>query len=443
MWRFYLALSVILLACSPQPVGVKPQASPSSSPSTQPSPEPVPVKSPEPRPESSPIASQITPPITIVNNLLANPGVENNADGVTPLYWEANHYGDNQALLALKKGDAFEGQHYLSTQMADYQDGDAKWIFDPLPLTGNQWYEYSTAYRADGRNRLIWVCNHSDGSRKFRSSGQSHASSTWAREKMKFYLSPASDCKVSVYHTLDRTGYLDSDAHALYQVAARPLPQAYVSVTFDDIWTTAATVGASELEQRGWKGSFYVTGVYARNSNSDYAKVDQLKTLIARGHEIGSHAETHSAMSTLDNQALDDQYRNNQAYLKFLGADPRGIAYPFGDFDEKVEIEGHRFHSYARTSLEGLNDADFDPFRLQIFPITNETTLDEVKTYIDDARRTSTWLILLYHDLKEGKSDSAYTTSAGDYRAALDYLQAQKMDVKPVKDVLKALGKLN
>ncbi len=435
MRRFYFALTFVLLACNMNP---SPTTTPQTSPSPGSTPEPI-VTS----PSSNPAPDQTPLPPQIVNNLLANPGVESSADGINPLHWQHDSFGSNQTQFALKSGDAFEGKHYLSIQMASYQNGDAKWVFDPLPLKEDEWYEYSTAYRADGRNRLIWSCTHSDGSRRFRTNSQSHANASWETKKIRFYLPPASDCKVSVLHVIDRAGYLDTDAHALYKVQARPLAQPYVSISFDDIWATAATVGAPELEKRGWKGSFYVTGVYARNSDTDYAKVDQIKTLIATGHEIGSHAENHIAMSKLDITGLDDQYRNNQAYLKFLGAEPLGIAYPFGDFDGQVEIEGHRFHNYARTSLEGLNDAGFDPFRLQIFPITNETTVAEVKQYIDDAKRTSTWLILLYHDLKESGGDPNYTTSVNDYREVLDYLQKQEMTVKPVKDVLKALGKLN
>jgi len=427
-----LALGLAALACVPQPETLLPPApQPSAAMSSDVSP-----ASPQSLPQ--PLPQPTVPPLSAAN-LLANGGVEqlSSLSASLPEAWSPDSWGElNASLHHVKAADAFSGQHYLAVEIRDYVSGDAKWVPEPQTLTPDRWYQYRTLYRSDGRNRLIWSCAEPEGRRRFYTLWQSHASAQWRSESFRFYVSPALNCASSLMHVVDREGWLHSDHHSLEPVAAAPLQRPLVSISFDDIWASAAEAGAAELDARGWKGSFYIAGNFARSGEAAHANPEQIRALIRQGHEIGSHSETHALMTSLNPDRLISELRDHRQYLEWLGAKPQGMAYPFGDFDREVEIETQRFHAYARTSLTGLNDRHLDPYRLKILPVTAETTTAELKRWADDAQRTSTWLILLFHDLNDTPGDYFYTSGLSQYREFLDYLAQRQLTVLPVAEAL-------
>ncbi|MGV3526195.1 MAG: polysaccharide deacetylase family protein [Candidatus Sericytochromatia bacterium] len=421
--RRILSAALLLAACAPAP-STAPLPSSTPTPSVSPS-------SPQPTPE--PMA-----PLTAAQgNVIPNPGAEQASDGQVA-DWVSDAWGEQESAFSWASDGAYSGQKYLSVSSQNHQSGDAKWIFGAQRLEPDSWYEYSDVSRADGRNRLIQACRYPDGQRRFYTIGQSHASTVWQRNAVRFYSPAASDCELSVFHILDRSGYLHTDHHQLVKVAPKPLKRPLVSVSFDDIYATAATTGAAELAARGWRGTFYVTGKFARLNDTTYAHPELLRQLQQAGHEVGSHASTHPYLSELPVGDLIGEIQGNRNYLTdVVGEAPAGIAYPFGDFDGAVEAEVQRFHRYARTSLVGLNDATLDPYRLRIVPVTRTTTTAELLSWVDDAARSSTWLILLYHDLQEGEEgDPDYTTSTQQYIDVLDHVKAQNLTVLTVEEAL-------
>ncbi|MBF2053332.1 MAG: polysaccharide deacetylase family protein [Candidatus Sericytochromatia bacterium] len=428
LFCLFLILTFGLLACAPTPPATQSPGVPEAS--VAPAAGASGIAPAQPRASAVPAPAPTLPPLS-AENLLSNGDAES-AEG-----WTADHWGDLQAQLRRETADdAYDGRHYLAAEVQNFAEGDAKWVHDPVTLAPG-WYEYSAAYRSDGRSRLIWSCTRPDGSRSFYTGGQTHSSADWQPLRLRFYVSPEqADCAISVMHVLDRNGWQHSDHHSLLPAAAHPLTRPLVSISFDDIWTSAATAGADLLEARGWKGSFYIAGNYVRSGEAAHANPDQVRALLQQGHEIGSHSQTHAMLSTLDYSELTQDLRDHHQYLEWLGADPRGMAYPFGDFDQQVETETQRFHAYARTSLTGLNDRLTDPYRLKIFPVTAATTTAELKRWVDDAQRTRTWLVFLFHDLNDTPGEYFYTTGLSQYRELLEYIAAQNLTVLPVDEAL-------
>lgn len=425
------SLALALLAClqlascgpSPQPAITQPTPGPQVSASAAPS----------ASASSSPSSSDLK-----VNNLIRNPGAEI-AQGSQPAFWQADFYGELSAQLAWKNDSPYSGLYYLSTQVSNYgAEGDAKWIFDPVPLNGGQWYEYRDQYRSDGRSRQIYSCRGSDGNRRFYNASQTHTSPSWHESVFRFYL--PQDCEVSVLHTLDRNGYLDTDHHQLRKVATAGFQEGLVSITFDDIWKTAFSKGLPELSKRGFKGSFYVTRLFSEEPGRQYANREDLLEIIRQGHEVASHSNTHKALSTQDLPTLLEDIRRSQNFLKELGVQTSGIAYPFGDFDDKVDTEVKRFHTYARTSLSGLNDQTSSRYRLKIIAVTTDTSTAELLRWIQAAYETRTWLIFLFHDLGTALPQNPYTTPFEQYTQVLDEIKAKGLKVVTVEQGLKETG---
>src|SRR4051812_23698238 len=87
-----------------------------------------------------------------------------------------------------------------------------------------------------------------------------------------------------------------------------------VLLTFDDGGVSFHTPIASLLEQRGWRGHFFVTT--DRIGTPGFLTEQQLRDLHARGHVIGSHSCSHpTRMAALTRSDLDGEWRQSVARL--------------------------------------------------------------------------------------------------------------------------------
>lgn len=84
-------------------------------------------------------------------------------------------------------------------------------------------------------------------------------------------------------------------------------------------------------------------------------------TRIYRGHEIAVHTLTHPFLSQLSDEAVIREVEEDRLALsEAFGEEVVGMAYPFGDVDERVKrlIAEHTGVRYARTTIETRN---FEP----------------------------------------------------------------------------------
>src|SRR6516164_2324888 len=76
-----------------------------------------------------------------------------------------------------------------------------------------------------------------------------------------------------------------------------PLPgnKALVSFTFDDVPRSACTVGAAILKKYKVHGTFYLATALMgeKRLGDDKLTLDDVQTLVADGHELGSHTLSH------------------------------------------------------------------------------------------------------------------------------------------------------
>lgn len=326
-------------------------------------------------------------PGNLVPNAFLSPA---RAKGEAPAGWTFGAWGANRAKGSWLPSGGVLGGRALRVDVSDYRDGDAKWSFDRVKLAGDTWYSYSDYHRSDGRSRILLSCRKTaDATVRNRSIGQSDASATWRRESVRFYLGPAADCEATILHLLDRNGFLETDLPALAPVQPRPLARPLVSLAFDDGWRSAVNRGRADLEARGLVGSYYLGESLIGDPDGHYASRAELQALLAeaarKGHEIGSHAAHHRRLSALRGRLRWQEMKANADWLSTLGVSRAGLAYPLGDFDAATEAQARALHAYARTSLEGLNDAATDRYRIEVLPVTTETETATILARIDDA----------------------------------------------------------
>jgi peptidoglycan/xylan/chitin deacetylase (PgdA/CDA1 family) len=111
---------------------------------------------------------------------------------------------------------------------------------------------------------------------------------------------------------------------------------------------------------------------------------DELRDVMARGWEVGSHTCTHPWLPRCDEAMLEHELAESKALLEqLLGAPCRTLAYPFGAYDERVA---------AATAGAGYDAAVTLPVRVPAWPYNpspvERTTLPRIGIYwADDWRR--------------------------------------------------------
>lgn len=73
-----------------------------------------------------------------------------------------------------------------------------------------------------------------------------------------------------------------------------------------------------------------------------------------KGHEIAVHCRTHPALTGLDDDAVRREIADDRSALeKLFGTEIRGMAYPYGAYDERVmRIAGECGIRFARTCAD-------------------------------------------------------------------------------------------
>jgi peptidoglycan/xylan/chitin deacetylase (PgdA/CDA1 family) len=114
---------------------------------------------------------------------------------------------------------------------------------------------------------------------------------------------------------------------------ARTPPGAALS--FDDAGGSALSAAAL-LEDRGWRGHFFVPT--AQIGAAGFLGPEDLRELDDRGHELGSHSHTHPAyMARLPRaQVLDEWQRSRGILGELLGREPATASVPGGSLSRAV-----------------------------------------------------------------------------------------------------------
>ncbi len=108
-----------------------------------------------------------------------------------------------------------------------------------------------------------------------------------------------------------------------------------VLITFDD-GGGSALAAARALEERGWRGQFFITTSLL--GTSGFLSPGDVSELAQRGHVIGSHSHSHPTyMGRLGVRELASEWGTSRQILsEILGAPPRTASVPGGFLSRSV-----------------------------------------------------------------------------------------------------------
>jgi peptidoglycan/xylan/chitin deacetylase (PgdA/CDA1 family) len=146
-----------------------------------------------------------------------------------------------------------------------------------------------------------------------------------------------------------------------------------VALTFDDGCESDLAVAAPRLADRGWTATFYVT--VAHVGRPGFLSRTQLRQLADLGFQVGSHAFTHTYLTSLDAQNLRTELSDSRRWLEDVtGREVRHFSCPGGRWSPLVaECAAACGYASVAVSRPVPNPPGADVFRLGRFAVTTAT----------------------------------------------------------------------
>jgi peptidoglycan/xylan/chitin deacetylase (PgdA/CDA1 family) len=191
----------------------------------------------------------------------------------------------------------------------------------------------------------------------------------------------------------------------------RPL----ISFSFDDAPQSAATAGAALLEERGVRGTFFVSAglAGAQAPMGRCARAADYRRLAAAGHELACHTHGHLDLGKAPaDEALADSALNAEALAGWAGSPPETFAYPYGDVSAgPKQALGERFR-LLRALHHGVIERACDLNQAPAVGIEGPAGEALARRWMETALARRAWLILYTHDVRENPSPWGCTPQA-------------------------------
>ncbi|MGA2656149.1 MAG: polysaccharide deacetylase family protein [Verrucomicrobiota bacterium] len=189
-----------------------------------------------------------------------------------------------------------------------------------------------------------------------------------------------------------------------------------ISFCFDDFPRSALTEGGAVLGHFGVKATYYVSlGLMdvERSSVGPMFRLDDLRAVMAAGHELGCHTFDHADAWTCSVAQFMDSISRNGACLARLGCGSRfrSFSYPKGQATPgtKTAIES-RFEC-CRGIYPGINASGADVNLLKACSIYGHgASLERLHKLIRANCAVGGWLVFYTHDVSTQPSRFGCTT---------------------------------
>ncbi len=371
-------------------------------------------------------------------NLVPNPELTGPPTGA-PDAWSV--YTSGASTVESGRGQDENG-NFLWTRVADYQDGEAKWEYQPVPVTPDQYLEFAATYRSERKVDVVAEFELADGGRAFRHLATVPPAGDWTRigKAVQVPENARTAVVTLVSHGNGTTGVRDYELIDVTQEGPLRWEQPRVSITFDDGWQSVYDHGLPLLEEHGFRSTQYVNP--SSLETPEFMTAEEIRQMHEAGHEIAAHSFEHVDLTAIGAGRLEEQMRRADDMLEDAGLGTDDLAPPYGRSDPQVDWYASKYFDIVRGTKHGINTRqNLEHHDLKVFYVTNETTPDELTAALEETSRMNGWLILVYHQIAHAESTDARTeemladrnTITDDALAAqLRLIDESGIDVQPV-----------
>lgn len=354
-----------------------------------------------------------------------------------PTAWYTSSWGDNSPEFEYVTTEGEDGTRSVKVTLSSYVSGDAKWVYEPQPVTAGDDYRFSGYYKSDVVPHVVVEFTKQNGDVSYfgLQRPQPQTTSDWQYYEDEFAV-PSGVVKATVFFFIDTVGWLQTDNYKIEEYSYQGFDRALVSLTFDDgaeanITTVLPYVNNLNIPTTHCYATSFVVG--------DEVQAQRVRDFYNAGHEICSHTITHPDLTTVSDETLVAELADSRSFLEsVIGVPVPNFATPFGAYNEHVNEVIRGLYQSHRTVDEGYNSKDnLDIYRLKVQNMKPTTTLAEFEEWVNKAKADKTWLILVYHDVnEESVGVTPFGTYTPDFQEQMDWLAASGVTVKTYQDAL-------
>jgi len=212
----------------------------------------------------------------------------------------------------------------------------------------------------------------------------------------------------------------------------------YVTFTFDDGYEDIFTNALPIFKKYNVSATCYIiTGLVGKEfENQKLMNWSHIKELQENGFEIGSHTVNHLDLTKLNSSSIVKELSFSKETLIDHGFNVSSISIPYGKYNDKIEKIAKKYYTSVRPSIWGFNSlCDFDRYNLKSFWITNSTSIETIKSLIDECQKNNYWLIFMLHLVREDKN-SEYSISPKDLEYIIKYIKSKNIEIKTISEVI-------
>jgi peptidoglycan/xylan/chitin deacetylase (PgdA/CDA1 family) len=377
-----------------------------------------------------------------LSNPVPNPSVElaSANDPTRPDKWVKDNWGDNAANFEyLNEGHS--GNKSVKVTVGGHVDGDAKWFFEDQVLEQGRSYKFNVWYKSNTTPHVVARHLKADGTYSYLEMREPYPTATAATEWQQYsepFTVPVGTQSTTIFFFVASNGWLQTDDYEIapYQMTGftRPL----VSLTFDDSFIDNTQTALPVLDQYGFKSTQCYGTEFVEAVEEGRPAV---LTFYNGGHEICSHSVTHPLLTQMTPPQVQFELEHSQDVLEsIIGVPVVNFAYPFGDYNFMTNQQAKQYYRSNRTVDEGFNSKDnFDIERIMVQNMLVDTTLTEFQSWLDYAKATNTWLVLVYHRVTTEADIEPFDTPTPAFVQQMAALNTSGLTVKTYNAALDEL----
>lgn len=213
----------------------------------------------------------------------------------------------------------------------------------------------------------------------------------------------------------------------------------YISFTFDDGYKNHFDLAFPIFKKYNITATEYVIvgKIGEEFEGSKLMNWDDLKDLNNAGWDIESHTLTHPYLTRLNQEEIEKEFYISKKILEERGFEVSSVAIPYGKYNNEIRNIAKKYYKAVRVSSWGCNKIiSLDALKSKW--IKNDTTLEEMKEWINDAEKNKCWLIIMLHHVEKNKTKE-YSVSVSDLENLIEYIKEKNLDIKNIKEVLNEL----
>ena len=310
------------------------------------------------------------------------------------------------------------------------------WIMNTVAIDKDSTYAYSFEYRSTVPVLVTLEMTMPDGAIEYSNVTELKKSKDWRTFTAHIHnLKGAKAMRVVAVGR--KAGWVDTRSYDIHRIPSETLKQGIVSITFDDGWQSIQDKAIPILDAYKYPTTQFIISDAATKKVDEYMTIDTIKSLQKAGHEIGSHTTKHCDLTKLSAKDTEKQLRDSKAELEKSGlGSVKSVAYPYGQYDERVEEVTGKYYPLMRSSDAGYNDRYFDSNNIRSMVITDKTTDAEFQSWITYAEEHKLWLVVVYHRVDER---GEYNVTSKNLTSQLDIIKSSKLKVMTLDDAAESI----